>query len=195
MNQVILFLLILNLLNTKQALHDDEEGYDANKVGKNETEVDIPLKHLTKFWEALNIPLINCEIKLVLTWPKNCVLADMTRRNAQSNNPAIVPPVEITFEITDTKLYVPVVTLSKENDMKLLDQLKLWFKRTIKLNKHRSQMTVQSNNNNLNDWIDPTFTNVNRLFVLSFTRNNAGDNRDSFSHYYVPNVEIKDFTF
>ena len=130
---------------------------------------------------------------MVLTWPKNCVLADLTRRNAQSNNPAIVPPVEITFEITDTKLYVPVVTLSKENDMKLLDQLKLGFKRTIKLNKHRSQMTVQSNNNNLNDWIDPTFTNVNRLFVLSFTRNNADNNRDSFSHYYVPNVEIKDF--
>ena len=54
-------------------------------------------------------------------------------------------------------------------------------------------MTVQSNNSNLNYLIDPTFTNVNRLFVLSITRNNAGDNRDSFSHYYVPNVEIKDF--
>ena len=54
-------------------------------------------------------------------------------------------------------------------------------------------MTVQSNNSNLNYLIDPTFTNVNRLFVLSLTRNNAGDNRDSFSHYYVPIVEIKGF--
>ena len=54
-------------------------------------------------------------------------------------------------------------------------------------------MTIQPQNNNLNYLIDPTFTSVNRLFVLSFTRNNAGDNRDSFSHYYVPNVEIKDF--
>ena len=53
-------------------------------------------------------------------------------------------------------------------------------------------MTIQPQNNNLNYLIDPTFTSVNRLFVLSFTRNNAGDNRDSFSHYYVPNVEIKD---
>ena len=53
-------------------------------------------------------------------------------------------------------------------------------------------MTIQSQNNNLNYLIDPTFTDVNRLFVL-FTRNNASDNRDSFSHYYVPNVEIKDF--
>ena len=54
-------------------------------------------------------------------------------------------------------------------------------------------MTIQPQNNNLNYLIDPTFTNVNRLFVLSFTRNNAGDNRDSFSHYYVPKFEIKDF--
>ena len=90
-------------------------------------------------------------------------------------------------------MYVPVVPLSKENDIKLLEQLKSGFKRTIKWNKYRSQMTVQPQNNNLNYLIDPTFTNVNRLFVLSFTRNNAGDNRDSFSHYYVPNVEIKDF--
>ena len=54
-------------------------------------------------------------------------------------------------------------------------------------------MTIQPQNNNLNYLIDPTFTNVNRLFVLSFTRTNAGDDRDSFSDYYVPNVKIKDF--
>ena len=90
-------------------------------------------------------------------------------------------------------MYVPVVTLSKENYTKFLEKLKTGFKRTIKWNKHRSQMTVQSNNNNRNYLIDPTFTNVNRLFVLSFMRNNVGNNRDSFSHYYLPNVEIKDF--
>ena len=55
-------------------------------------------------------------------------------------------------------------------------------------------MTIQPQNNNLNYLIDPTFTNVNRLFVLSFSRNNLDDDkRDSFSNYYVPNVEIKDF--
>ena len=54
-------------------------------------------------------------------------------------------------------------------------------------------MTVQPENNNLNYLIDPAFTNVNRLFILSFTRDNAGDNRDSFSDYYLPNVEIKNF--
>ena len=108
------------------------------------------------------------------------------------------PPTGLEFQITDTKLYVPVVTLSKENDIKLLEKLKSGFKRTIKWNKYRSQMTIQSNNNNLNYLIDPTFTKVNRLFVLSFVRiagesNIAKDRRDSFSHYYVPNVEIKDF--
>ena len=107
-----------------------EKGYDANKVGKNETEIVIPLKHLSNFWRSLNIPLINCEIELILTWSKNCVLADMT--------PANHPPGELSFKITDTKLYVPVITLSKENDIKLLEQLKSGFKITIKWNKYRS---------------------------------------------------------
>ena len=157
------------------------------------TEIVIPLKHLSNFWKSLNILLINCEVELILTWSKNCVLADMTVRAAQGDNPAIVAPTGLEFELTDTKLYVPVGTLSKENDTKRLAQLKSGFKRTIKLNKYRSQMTIQPQNNNLNYLIDLAFTNVNRLFVLSFTRDNAGDKRDSFSHYCVPNVEIKDF--
>ena len=107
------------------------------------------------------------------------------------------PPTGLEFQIKDTKLYVPVVTLSKENDIKLLEKLKSGFKKTIKWNKYRSQMTIQNNNNNLNYLIDPTFTNVNRLFVLSFERieenNVKKDYRDSFSHYYVPKVQIKDF--
>ena len=117
----------------------------------------------------------------------------MTTRDAEGNNPAIVAPTGLDFQITDTKLYVPVVTLLKENGIKLLEQLKSGFKRTIEWNKYRSQMTVQPQNNNLNYLVDPAFTNVNRLFVSSFAKTNAGDNRDSFSHYYVPNVEIKDF--
>ena len=89
-----------------------EEGYDANKVGKIKTEVVILLKHLSNFWRSLNIPLINCEVKLTLTGSNNCVLADIAV-NALAN-PAIVAPTELKFEITDTKLYVPVVTLSKK---------------------------------------------------------------------------------
>ena len=172
-----------------------EAGYDANKFAKNETEVVIPLKHLSYFWKSLNIPLINSEVELILTWSKNCVLVNMTERDAEGDNPAIVAPTELEFKITDTKLYVSVVTLSKENDIKLLEQLKSGFTNTIKWNKYKPQMTMQPQNNNLNYLIDPIFTNVNRLFVLLFQKI-AGENNttryygDSFSHYYVPNVEI-----
>ena len=102
-------------------------------------------------------------------------------------------PKNVIFQITDTKLCVPIVTLSKENDAKSLEQLKAGFKRTIKWTKYSSQITVQPQNNNLSYLTDPKFSNVNRLFVLSFVRTNARNNRDSFSDYYVSNVEIKDF--
>ena len=102
-------------------------------------------------------------------------------------------PENAIFQITDTKLYVPVVFLSKENDIKLLEQLKSGFKRTIKWNKYRSEITIQPQNNSLNYLIDPTFTNVNRLFILSFPRNKNTDSRYSYSNYYVPKVKISDY--
>ena len=86
----------------------------------------------------------------------------------------------VTFQLTDIKSYLPVVTLSRVNNKKLLEQLKSGFKRTVKWNKYRSQMTIQSNNSNLNYLIDPTFINVNRLFVLSFERNYVRHHRDFF---------------
>ena len=112
----------------------------------------MPLKYLINFWRRLNIPLINCEVELILTWFKNCVLIIKSARDADYNNPIVRKidvPENAIFQITDTKFYVPVVTLSKENDMKLLEQLKTGFKRTIKWNKYRSQMTIQPQNRNL----------------------------------------------
>ena len=94
-----------------------------------------------------------------------------------------------TFKIKDTKFYVPVVTLSAENENKLLEQLKTRFKRTIIWNTYRSEMSNQTKNSNFNYLIDPTFTNVNRLFVLTFENE---DDRISFSKYYVPKVKIRD---
>ena len=116
-----------------------EAGYDADKVGKNETEIIVPLKHLINFCRTLNIPLINCEIELILTWSRNCALAHMTARAAGNNNdpPAIGAPTGLEFQITDTKLHIPVVTLSKKNNKRLLEQLKSGFKRTVKWNKYR----------------------------------------------------------
>ena len=99
-------------------------------------------------------------------------------------------PKSAIFKIKDCSLYVPVVTLSGENDNRLLEQLKTGFKGTIKWNKYRSENSNQTKNNNLNYLIDLTFTNVNRLFVLTFKNE---DDRTSFSKYYLTKVEIKDF--
>ena len=87
-------------------------------------------------------------------------------------------------------MYDPVVTLSTEDDNKLLELLKSGFKWTIKWNKYRSEMTKQTKTNNLNYLIDPTFIKVNRLFVFSLENE---DDIASFSKYYTPKVEIKDF--
>ena len=142
-------------------------------------------------------PEINCKVKLILIWFKNCVQIDKSTREADYgadlNLYEIDNPENATFKITDIKLYVPVVTLSKESDVKLLEQLKTGFKRIIKWSKYRSQMSIQPQNNNLNYLIDPTFTSANRLFVLSFSRNNNTDSRYYFSSYYVPKVKVNDF--
>ena len=173
-----------------------ENGVTHNNLTKNDVKIIVPLKYLSNFWRSLNIPLINCEVELILTWFKNCVLIYKLARDANYNaNPIVYEidnPEDAIFQVTDTKLYVPVVTLSKENDIKLLEQLKSGFKRTIKWNKYRSQITIQPQNNN-NYLIDPTFTNVDRLFVLSFPRNNNADSAYCFSNYYVPEVKINDF--
>ena len=113
----------------------------------------------------------------------------MTTKDAKDNNAVIVVLSGETFKIRDTSLCVPVVNLSKESDTKLLEQLKLGFKRTIKWKKYRSQMTIQLQNNDLNYLIDPTFANVNRLFVLLFTRIDTGDYRNG----YVPDAKTKVF--
>ena len=91
----------------------DNPKYDVTKVAKNKTEVVIPLKYSSDFWRSLNISLINFEKELILTCSKNCVLADMTTKDAEGDDPAIVAPIGLEFQITDTRLYVPVVTLSK----------------------------------------------------------------------------------
>ena len=158
-------------------------GALAANVLEKEVTIAIPLKYLGNFWRSLDIPLINCEITLVLSWYKECVLVGRAHRGPPA--PALV---FITYP-ENCHLYVPMVTLSAGNDNKLLEQLKSGYKRSIKWNKYMSQMSNQ-NKNNLNYLIDPTFSNVNRLFVLSFENE---DDRTSYYKYYIPNVEIKDY--
>ena len=126
-----------------------------------------------------------------MSWYRECVLVGRAHRGPPAAAPAfITSPENAKFEITDCKLYVPIVTLSAENDSKLLEQLKSGFKRSIKWNKYMSQVSNQNKNNNLNYLIDPTFSNVNRLFVLSFENE---DDRTCYYKHYVPSVEIKDY--
>ena len=86
--------------------------------------VMIPLKYLSDFWRTLEMPLINCAVELILTWSRNCVIIST---NVANQNP--------TFTITETTLYVPAVTLSTQDNAKLLPQLTSGFKRTISWNK------------------------------------------------------------
>ena len=169
------------------------DGYDVNKNGTRKVELAIPLKYLGKFWRALNIPLISCEVFLELKWNKNCVMTSLERRQVDAGPPVVrdnAPTGATPLSITDCKLYVPVVTLSEDDETKLLTNVKSGFKREIIWNKYRSQMTTEAINNNLNILIDPTFTNVNRLFVLTYQ---TANDRQSFSQFYLPRAMVKDF--
>ena len=112
------------------------------------------------------MPLTNCEINLILTWSENCVLTSKATRDAvpaQGGNPAVTRvnnPTNARFKITDTKLYVPVVTLSTKDDNNFLQQSKLGFKSTIIWNKYRSEMKNQTKTNNLNHSIKYSFIQV-----------------------------------
>ena len=153
---------------------------------EKEAEIVVPLKHLSDFWRTLDMPLFNYEINLILTWSENCVLTSKAQRDkfigtGSDENPQIFEinnPTNAIFKITDTKLYVPVVTLSTKDDNNFLEQFKSGFKRTIKWNKYRSEMTNQTKTNHLNHLIDSKFTKVNRLFVLSLENE---EDRISFS--------------
>ena len=105
------------------------QGYDVNKNGTQEIELAIPLKYLGNFWRALNIPLINCEVFLELKWNKNCVITSLEQGVIAGANPPARDnaPMGATLSITDCKLYVPVVTLSKDDEIKLLTNLKSGF--------------------------------------------------------------------
>ena len=171
----------------------DDDDYDVNKNGKQEIELAIPLKYLGNFWRALNIPLVSCEVSLELKWNKNCVITSLEEREVDAGPPVVRDnsPTGATLAINDCKLYIPaVVTLSKDDEIKLLTNLKSGFKREIIWNKYRSQMTTEAINNNLNILIDPTFTNVNRLFVLAYQN---VDDRQSYDEFYLPKVMIKGY--
>ena len=147
--------------------------------GTKDAEIIVPLKYLSNFWRTLGMPLINCEVILILTWSSTCVLIATG-----------IPNQNATFAITDTKLYAPVVTLSTKENTKFFQQLKSGFKRVINWNKYLSKPELLAQNPNLNHLVEPSFQGVNRLFVLAFEND---DDRTSDDRYYLPTVKIKDY--
>ena len=135
--------------NTSNVAADAEDSI-ANENGTQNIELAIPLKYLGNFWRALNMPLISCEVSLELKWNKNCVITSLERRQVDAGPPIVRDnaPTGVTLNINDCKLYLPVVTLSKNDEIKLLTNLKSGFKREIKWNKYRSQLSTEVINNN-----------------------------------------------
>ena len=124
----------------------------------------------------------NCEIELDLSWEKDFVLIEL-HGNIKGVN----------FMTTSTKLYALVVPLPINDNTKYLENIKQgFFLKKNSLNKYKSEITTQTKYN-LDYLTDPTFRNINNLFVLSFKDGNDHPTRDSFNKYYVPLVEIKDF--
>ena len=121
--------------------------------GTKDAEVMVPFKYLN-FWRTLEMPLTNCETNLQLTWSRKCFSVAGTAANEEPK-----------FKISNTKLYVPIATLSTQDDAKLLKQLESGFRRTIYWNKYQSKITTQAQNRYLDFLIDPSLQGVNRLFV------------------------------
>ena len=142
-------------------------------------EIMVSLKYLSKFLRTLETSLINCEISVILTWSVNCVIVYTDVANQGG-----------TFAITDTKLYVPVVTLSIQDNPKLSLSLKSGFKRAINWNKHLSKPELLAQNPNLNYLVEPSVEGVNRIFVLVFEYDAQ---RSSKKRYNVPSVKIKEY--
>ena len=193
----------------------NSESFDyKNKIVRNLPAVDhdaeledikiiVPLKNLSNFIFSLKFLMINTEIELILKWSQNCILIEKGTREfkalvstqaggiaAQPQVNAVSRPASLKFTIADCKLYITVVTLQEKYDNELLEALKPGIDIDFEWKRYRIQIINQPTTNNLNLLIAPTFNNVNKLFVLAIP--NEKD-RTSFSKYYTPTVEIKDY--
>ena len=151
-------------------------GKTRNNDNEKDVEIMVPLKYLSEFCRTLEMPLINCEVSLILTLSSTCVITNSSSEGA--------------FKITDTKLFVSIITLSTQDNAKLLQQLKSSFKRVLNWNKHLSKPELLARNSNLNHLVEPSFQGVNRFFVLAFENDTQ---RTSHAGPYLPNIQLKDY--
>ena len=155
----------------------------ANNVARINVKVVVPLKYLSNFFRSLEMPLINCKIKFNME--KKCVLSNQAG--------------DAVFIINDTKMYVPVVTLSKEDNKDFIEQQNKGFQRSIYWNEYKTKEKKEDGNANETKYIslDPTFQGVNRLFVMAYNRL-AAANDDQFNtnnqqKYYLPRNDLNEY--
>ena len=167
---------------------------DGTKKG---VKIALPLKYLSNFWRSLEVPMINWKVELSLKWIENCVL---TTAEIGANADATGAD-GATFEITDAKLYVPVVTLSAEDNVKLVKQLNEGFKRPVYWNKYKVidnkvvEIAAANAEKHIRELLDSSYQGVKRLFVLAYN-NKEGDNKvsvDSYKKYFLPRVKIENY--
>ena len=155
----------LNNDNINTALADNNAPsfkYKASIIGntdvdganskKDDVKLAVPLKYLSNFWRSLEMPLINCKVELSLKWYENCILSSAG--------------TAATFAITDTKLYVPVVTLKTEDNAKLSKLLNEGFKRSVYWNKYKIILKDYAENENIRERLDTSFQGVSKLLLL-----------------------------
>ena len=150
-------------------------------VAKRSVKVVVPLKYLRNFFRSLEMLLINCKIKLNLTWKKECVLS--------TDNGDVV------FIINDTKMYVPVVTLSKEDNKDFIEQQNKGFQRSIYWNEYKTKEINENADTNVFKYInlDPSFQGVNRLFAMAYNRANGQPTRNGQRKYYLPRIDLEKY--
>ena len=145
--------------------------------GTKNVEIMVPLSYLSVFWRSLELLLINREVNLISTWSTNCVIVSTNVANENA-----------TLSITDTKLYVPVVTLLTQDNAKLSQQIKSGLNRVINWNEYLSKTGLLAQNSSLNHLVEPSFQGINCIFILAY----EGDTQRTISKgYYLPNVELK----
>ena len=153
----------------------------ANNIARINVKVVIPLKYLSNFFRSLEMPLINCKVKLNLTWKKECILS------TDDGNTV--------FIISDTKLYVPVVTLSKEDNKDFIEQQNKGFQRSIYWNEYKTKEINEDADANVFKYInlDPSFQGVNRLSVTAYNRENGQLTRNGQQKYYLPRIDLEKY--
>ena len=152
-----------------------------NNIARRNVKIVVPLKYLSNFFRSLEMPLINCKIKLNLTWKKECLLSNQRG--------------DTVFIINDTKLYVPVVILSKEDNKDFIEQQNKGFQRSIYWNEYKTNEISENGDDNAVKYInlDPSFQGVNRLFIMAYSRVADQPDRNSQQKHYLPRIDLKNY--